>query len=367
VDQFTAAMRVVGLAEDTESSAGIAGLLTPVVTSVTLGPVPRLSVRPLPGQVAGDFERIADRIAAALRVHAIRVSTRPNGLIRLNLVEVDPLADVVMLPGPVSSVRHPVLLGRTDSGESLWVSLADIAHLVMQGQTRSGKSRWVYGLLAQLAGAPDVVIAGSDNTGVLLRPFTGSRHASWQALGADDLEEHVTVLEALVSEMNTRIQAIPARLDVLPVTSEFPVILAVVEEYSVLLELLGADDSTRGRDSAKLQARCRSAIRALLAGSAKVGMRVLLITQRADASGPASLGGFERGQASLRLTFRVDTREAVRMLHPGVPDAVANAHVSEPAGIALASGPELPCARLRSPHMPDYGTYADAVHAALNS
>jgi hypothetical protein len=351
-------MALAGLTVDTTSCAGLPGSRTPQVTSVTLGPCSRLSVQPLAGQVLGDYQEVAGRLAAALHVDRVRLSQRPNGLIRCELIKVDPLRVPVDMPPPLSSVFDQLVFGRCESGELLSASLVDIAHVVAQGMTRSGKSRWVYSVLAQVAGCPDLVVAGSDNTGILLRPFVDTRHAEYQALGSDHLDHHVELFEGLVETMQLRVSAIPRRVDVLPITSDLPVILVVVEEYGVLVDLLGAHDT---KEKTKLQPRFRAAVRSLLAGGAKVGIRVLLITQRADASGPSGLGGFERGQAAVRLSFRVDTHDAARMLHPAITKESAEEHAAAPAGIALVSVPELPLARLRSPMMADYGTYADLV------
>jgi hypothetical protein len=365
VAQLHGAFYEAGLATDTTSCAGLPGVRGPTVTSVRMGPAPHVSIRPLPGQLLGDYQAAAARLAAALHVAQVRLTRRPNGLIRCHLVKVDPLRTPVAQPiRPESSVHDPVVLGMVESGERLSVSLVDIAHIVVQGRTRSGKSRFVYSLLAQLAGRDDLLIAGSDNTSILLRPFTGSRHAQYQVLGSDQLEHHVILLEGLVEKMQLRVAAIPPRADALPITVADPLVLVVVEEYPVLLDLLGAHDA---QHRTKLQARFKGAVRSLLAGGAKAGMRVLLIVQRADATGPAAIGSFERGQCAVRASFAVDTHDAAKMLHPAITKEAAEEHATSPPGIALLSAPEIPLARLRSPTMPDYGTYADLVAAALAS
>jgi hypothetical protein len=362
VERFLSAMNQISLSNDTYTALGARTLRLPQITAVQLGIRPRMWIRPLAGQVLGDFVEIADRIAAALHVASVRLVQQPNGLIRCELVRVDPLASRVELAlRPLTSVRQKVVLGRVETGENVSVSLVDLGHMVVQGMTRSGKSRWTYGLLGQLAGCPDLIIAGSDVTDVLLRPFTGTRHADWQATGAHQLERHVEVVEGLVELMNQRHTRIPMTADVLPVSDRDPIVLVVIEEYGALVDLLGTEDT---REKTKLQPRFRAAVRMLLAAGAKVGMRVLLITQRADASGPAGIGGYERGQAAVRLTFRVDNHEAVKLLHPEATKQAAEAHRYSPAGLALISGPELPLTRLRAPHLAGYREYVDAVHTA---
>jgi hypothetical protein len=363
VSRWAATAYNIGLGADTTSAIGVGGIQVPQVVAVTLGPAPRLVVRLRYGQKVSDLVDVADRLAAGLGCHAVRITPRHRWFARVDLVMSDPLADLVPLPPALRSVHHPTVLGRVESGELLSTVLAQQAHMIVQGQTRSGKSRWTYGFLAQLAGCPDIVIAGSDVTGLLLRPFAGTRHARMQTLGSADPERHAQRLEQLVAEMDRRIRAIPARRDTLPIGDEHHLVLVVVEEYPGLLEAAGAADALIGKSS-KLRERIRSAVGRLLAEGAKAGMRVLLITQRAEAS---IIGGFHRGQAPVRLSFRVEDTESIKMLHPACPDGLADEHLSAPAGIALVSGPELPLARLRSPYMGDYGDYVDLIAAACRS
>jgi hypothetical protein len=103
---------------------------------------------------------------------------------------------------------------RAESGDTIAHALAEPAHIAIQGQNGSGKSRLTYGLLAQAAHADDVLIAGSDITGLLLgAPFDGTRHRNWQAAGTADLEDHAAVLEALVAEMDKRLADMPLGVD----------------------------------------------------------------------------------------------------------------------------------------------------------
>jgi S-DNA-T family DNA segregation ATPase FtsK/SpoIIIE len=356
VDRWVTTAYNIGLGVDGSGATG----RIPQVISVTLGPSPRLLVRLRPGQSAADLVDVADRLALGMGVHSVRITPRHTRFARVDLVLVDPLAGRVPLPAPLTTVTAPAALGRVESGELLSTVLAQQAHMIVQGQTRSGKSRWCYGFLGQLASAPDLVIAGSDVTGLLLRPFAGTRHEAHQTLGSVSAEAHVRRLEGLVAEMDRRIARIPARRDTLPITDEHSLMLVVIEEYPGLLELAAATDAKVGKGS-KLRERIRGAVGRLLAESAKAAMRVLLITQRAEAG---IIGGFHRGQAPVRISFRVEDTESIKMLHPACPDGLAEAHLSTPAGFALVSGPELPLARMRAPHMGDYADYVDLISAA---
>jgi hypothetical protein len=100
----------------------------------------------------------------------------------------------------------------------------------------------------------------------------------------------------------------------------------------------------------------------LLAEGAKVGIRVVILAQRAEA---AVLGAFERAMCSLRISFRCDNRAAVELLHAGAEPAVADAHTAALPGIGLMSMPGRPLTRFRAPFIGGYAEFAAAVAGAL--
>ncbi|HEY2205123.1 MAG TPA: FtsK/SpoIIIE domain-containing protein [Pseudonocardia sp.] len=284
----------------------------------------------------------------------LRITDRGLGLARIELLTDDPL--VVVLP-PVAAVRSalsPITLGVTEDGHPLTLDLLSSAHLIVQGATGSGKSVGCYSLLGQLAAAPDVRVTGSDVSGLLLAPWViHPRHAGHQVLGTGNPLAHVELFERLVAEMDKTIARIPAGRDSVVLGPDQPITLIVVEEYPGLLRLLDSADPKLGK-------RARMAVARLLAEGRKAGYRVLLIVQRADA---AIVGAYERGQASHRVSFRVDTLDALRMLHPDATGEVAERHATALSGIALATAPGLPLTRLRAPHV-DYAGYCAAVGVA---
>ncbi|GAA2887467.1 hypothetical protein GCM10010472_52240 [Pseudonocardia halophobica] len=315
---------------------------TPAVASVTLGPPTVLIVRLLPGQLPEDLRKAAPRLAPHLGAVALRVEPRGLGWARVELLDRDPLADPYR-------IRHhhagPVLLGLTESGP-LWVDPPDLPHMICQGQTRSGKSTWTYGLLAQLAHRRTVRIAGVDASGLTLRPFAVADRV---VSGLADLDRVEHVLAALVDDMDTRLTAMPVDRDVLPVDDHHPLILVVLEEWPGILRALDTADTRQGK-------RVRALVARLLAESHKVGMRVLLLAQRAEAT---IVGAAERAQCAGRLSFRVDSPEAVKLLHAGAED-LAPDHAGADPGIALYTWPGLPVGRLRAPYL-SYAEYARAV------
>lgn len=312
---------------------------TPTVTNIDLGPPTRFTVRMLGGQVPAQLARVGRLIAPHLGGIGLRVTDRGHGWALVELLTVDPLAVVVPLLLP----RPDILLGRLEDGR--WRTLdrpEDLPHIIAQGQTRSGKSTWLYALLAQLAGR--VEVAGVDPSRLTLGPFAGPR----VVLGLNDLEAVEGVLAGLVADMDERLAAMPSNADVLPLTHAHPLRLVVLEEWPGTLRALEADQ--------KQLKRCRALVARLLAESHKVGYRVILACQRAEA---AIVGGTERAQCGGRLSFRVDSLDSVKLLHPDCDDLVAE-HAAAPAGIALISWPGQPLTRMRAPLL-TYAEYTAAV------
>lgn len=325
---------------------------TPEVTNIELGPPVRLTVRMLPGQVPEHLARVGRLIAPHLGGVALRVVDRGFGWALVTVLTVDPLAGVLPLRLPRSGPG--VLIGRTEDGADLVEDWRRGAHTIVQGVTRSGKSVWTYGTLAQLAGQPDVLVTGLDPTGLLWRPFAGTRHAPWQVSGLGNLVAHEVLLSRLSAEMDARIAALPADRDVLAITPDVPLLVVVLEELAGLLRAADAAD----RDTGK---RIRALLGRLLAEGAKVGVRVIILVQRAEA---AVVGAFERAMCSLRISFRTDNRASVELLHPGADPGVADAHTTAEPGIALVSMPGRRLLRIRAPYLGGYPEYAAAVAGA---
>lgn len=344
-----------GLVRRTVTGGGMACTVTPVVRSADPGPPVTLMVGLVTGQLVTDFQAQAERLAEGMGVRSVRMTGAGRGWMKVTLQTGDPLAVAAGLPvRPAgTSAGVPVVLGTDEDGQVVAVDFRDRVHLIIQGRTGSGKSRLSYSVLAQLAAAPDALIAGSDPSSVLLRPFRDTRHARWQVLGGD-VTAHVGLLEDLVAEMDTRLAAIPERCDTLPISTEHPWMFVILEEWLAVLGLAGTDR--------KLRERAVGAVRRLATESGKVGMRLVMLPQRAEAN---EIGGaLLRGQFTYRVSLPVDNIDAVRLLHPTVPLAVAESHVTHgQAGIALVDAPGREVRRLRTPWIGDYGAYWDTITA----
>ncbi|GEL22768.1 hypothetical protein PSU4_17220 [Pseudonocardia sulfidoxydans NBRC 16205] len=348
VDRWRATIEGTDAARSGASAAGIAYTSGPTVCDVRIigeaGPIV-LTVRLLPGQVPDDVAAVAPRIAEGMGVAAARVRPYRPGYVRVALLLADPLAaELPLVDGP------GVLIGRGEDGGELRVDPVDLPHVIVQGQTRSGKSTWLYALLAQLARDPRVEVAGVDPSGITLRPFTSTHHAHRQVLGLGDLVRVEAVLADLVADLDARLAAMPPDRDVLPIGDEWSLRVVVLDEWPALLRALDATDPKQGK-------RVRALVARLLAEAHKVGHRVILAAQRAEAT---IVGAAERAQCAGRLSFRVDSRDSLGLLHSDA-ETFAVEHVSAPPGIALCTWPGRPLARVRGPFLGGYAEYAAVV------
>jgi S-DNA-T family DNA segregation ATPase FtsK/SpoIIIE len=322
--------------------------IAPELTHVHLGAdAITMTVRVLPGMLPSDLTAVARRLAYGLGVAGVRVQRFRDPFVRVVLLTEDPLTAVVDPVPAAASALHPLTLGMDESALPVFLELGSAAHLIVQGTTGSGKSVGLYSLLGQLAEAPDVRVTGSDPTGLLLRPWAGRwSDAPAPVLGTGDPMAHLLMLESLVREMDKRVAAISPGRDSVDLGADLPVIVCVLEEYPGLLRVVDGIDPKLGKSVRTLVGR-------LLAEARKAGIRLVIVAQRADAG---IIGGYERAQASHRISYRVDSMDAVRMLHPDALSEDAAQHASAPPGVALASVPGQSLLRLRSPRL-DYAQY----------
>jgi hypothetical protein len=331
---------------------------TPFVrhVSLTAQGAPRLLVELRPGMVPADVEQQAVRIAAAYGGRTLRVSRdgRAGSLVWVEVISgPDPLAasfgpDLLGFPETGSGVvgaSSGVVLGRAEDGSLVSGDVVDWPHVIMQGSTTSGKSAALRWVLAQIAHRVDVRVVGSDPSGSLWRPWPVSPS---RVTGLGSVEAHAVMLEAAVAEMDRRLAGLPVVRDRVETGPGLPLWLIVLEEYPGLL---------RGADAAgkEVGRRVRAAVARLLAESHKAGMRVWLLAQRADAT---LIGGFERSNLGLRVSFRSD-KDALKMLH-ALADEVVDAHVAAAPGVGLLSGHSAGFVRFRAPLL-TYPAYVGVV------
>lgn len=216
-----------------------------------------------------------------------------------------------------------IRLGRTPSGTDLMFDPFAAQHTLFTGRTRSGKSVSLYGLLAQMKRFSSVQLCGVDPTGVLFNAVgEGLGGSSLRVLTLSEPDRVGEVMGELLSIMDDRIQALlRAGVDKFDDFSpEFPLLFVLFEEYPGLLSALEALDKSSGAKVAdRLEPRLRAAVQRLALEGAKVGIRLVLVSQRADAS---LLTGVLRSQLTQRISFAQDS-EGLKMLHEDItPDQI---------------------------------------------
>jgi S-DNA-T family DNA segregation ATPase FtsK/SpoIIIE len=228
-------------------------------------------------------------------------------------------------------------------------------HTLVQGSSGFGKSTLTYAQLAPLAGRPDVLVAGLDPSGLVFRPWEGLPGASWRVSGLGGaLAEHTRVLAELCAELDRRLELLPPGVDNLMTSPATPLLVVALEELSGFLRTLDADR--------KLAPTVRALLGRLFAEGRKVGIRMLAVIPRADAT---VLGAGIRDQCQLRVSFAVEP-EGFRMAHPSTGPIDADEHAGSPPGVAAVTAPGLGTFRMRAGALP-YAEYCRRVAAADTS
>lgn len=336
------------------TATGVGPGRAPLIKDITLGddinPC-RFVVELRPGQVLEDLEDVGRELSAALCVHQIRFEQLDGPFVRCTLIEDDPHAAVItaqdIAPGLIT-------FGPDEYGEPVAFSPGELMHCAVQGQTNSGKSTFLYQVLRQLILTPGVCISGIDPTGLLWRPLPPD---PWRVSGLRDLNAVVDTLSALVDEMDERLARMPADVDKLPCGEgcDDPWIFVVMEE------LPGTIAALESGAEAKVARRAKLAINRLAAESRKVGVRLLLASQRFEAASVA--GATVRGNCPVRVSFNVENRTAIEFLHADPPPDVVAEHTHAPSGVALLSSPGRPLRRFRAP-LVEYKQWCHAARSA---
>lgn len=231
----------------------------------------------------------------------------------------------------------PVVLGYDEQGSDIIADLAEAAHWAIQGRTRSGKTSTLYGILYQ-AVKQGAVIAGIDPDGILFDPLEAHPRPDLRASGVSPAE-NLDAIQSLVAEMEQRTKWLRrSRLDKIPLT-EFPLVVAVFDEFPKTLASAEADDKAAGRKPAeRIEPQIFQALSRLIYESAKVGFRVVLVSQRADAS---IIGGAVRANIGTLLCFGID-RQGVSMFWPYLDSDAQDQPSNFQPGEALVSLPTSP-------------------------
>ena len=313
----------------------------PRILRVTSEPSALLVICEVPmGTVPSAYAAASEAWRAALGAHSVRIEEAGAGAgtvgpaLALRIGTGDALAGTVET-GKDHSMRAlgSVDVARYEDGSRFSWDVTDASHTIIQGMIRSGKSVATYGLLSQVARMPDdeVQVWGIDPASVLLGPWQDRMHGRERVVLGTDAGQSLDLLWKLVSLMEERLTRLRQDGREKLEAGDAPMLLIVLEEYPGLLRAIDQEDASRPSKERRGPA-VRALVDRLLSEGAKVSVRVLMIVQRADAS---IVGGYARGQFGTRLSFSVDNREAVQMLHPTAEPDVVNEVRSFPPGRAL--------------------------------
>ena len=352
--EFRQACIGAGVALAVDAPVAGTGWTTPRIAFIEYGnghPL-RIMCRMPPGWIPSMLRDAGRLIAPHLGGRMLRVVDKGEGWADVRILIADPLDTPLGLdldaPG--------ILLGRTENNDVLSIPHPrELPHIICQGATRSGKSVWSYGFLSQCVRCgPDVEIAGCDASGLTLRPFVGNRFVS---NGLANPEDVVRRAQAVVREMDERLARMPADQDILTTDEQTPVILFVCEELAGTYRALDGL-KTKDNDPGK---QLRACLARLLSESHKVGIRCLLLLQRAEAS---IVDAAVRAQCSGRISFRVDSTDSLKLLHDADGAlSVAGEHIKALPGVGVIQWPGMDLSRFRAPFIgqPPYRCYIDAV------
>lgn len=250
----------------------------------------------------------------------------------------------------------PVRVGLDESFEDVYLDVVRDHHVLVAGMTRSGKSSLAYGLLGGLQyGEVPVRVVGIDPTSVLLKPFADDPLVvlgTWNRLTVAETLE--SILEICRSRMVDLGHLGVDRLSV--VSRSTPTILVVLEEWQELLDTLSLGDRAL-KPADRIRPRVEAALDALVAGGAKVQVKVLLLTQRASSK---RIDTDSRANFGSRICLRVEDDESAAMLFPGLESGLSRRLQGVGPGIGVVKSPGTSARLFRVDHV-TYQEYLDAT------
>lgn len=273
----------------------------PTVLEIESSPVgARLEVQIPTGQSPADWMKKADTIAAGFAVSKVRVLDLGRGVVAVDLVVFDPLADGDTVPQPLETVDlEAVDTGTTEDGQ-LWLVPVLGRHLLFAGVSGAGKSSAVWALLAGMAPAIKsglVELWGIDPKRVEVSP--GRELFTRFAVGMD--ENVLVLLRELVAVMDDRLDTMAAAKSRKHVpTVDEPLIVMWIDEVLALTAF--APDKEIRTDVDRL-------IRLLMSQGRAAGISLIVCSQD-----PSKEIMAWRQMVTLRIGLRMDEATQTAMV-----------------------------------------------------
>src|SRR5579862_4715859 len=258
--RWKAAMTLAGLAPDYRGQP-----MLPVLGRVhRAGSVDLVRVGLVTGQAPADFAAKAENLAHAFGARLCRVRDAAPGIVMLELVRTDTLAEPIpALPiaADVDLARLPV--GRCEDG-SLWRLRLVATHVLIAGATGSGKGSVIWSMIRALLPAITqgwVQVWALDPKRMELSFGRALFHRY-----ACHATAMVELLEAAVAEMHDRAGQFGGRTRTFTVSEEFPFVVVLIDELAFL---------TAYQPDRDLRKRAEAAIATLTSQVRSVGVCVV--------------------------------------------------------------------------------------------
>ncbi|MUN38188.1 FtsK/SpoIIIE domain-containing protein [Actinomadura litoris] len=305
----------------------------------------RMRLRLHDGQVPADYQKAAEGIAHAWRVHSVRVVDVRPGFVTLWATMADPLTEVSVSPEPWKLLR--VRPGKLENGRDWVMDLRVVPHWLIAGATLSGKSNLANAIICALAPQPVALVGFDLKGGVEFTPYAPRLSAL-----ATTRKESVDLLADLMAEVENRMATCRAHgarnIWTLPEELRPVPIVALVDEVA---ELFLMADKTEKDEVSKT---ATSLLRIAQLGRA-FAVSLIVCGQRIGSDlGPGVTA--LRAQLSGRVCHRVNDPETANMtlgdLDPAALDA-ARAIPAETPGVCILAGQDGAWHRARSVFVPE--------------
>jgi S-DNA-T family DNA segregation ATPase FtsK/SpoIIIE len=292
--RWKAAMTLAGLAPEYRGQP-----MLPILGRVhRVGAVDLVHVGLVTGQAPGDFEARAENLAHAFGARLCRIRNAAPGVVVLELVRADTLADPIgALPvtGEVDLVGLPI--GRCEDGSPWRLRLA-ATHVLIAGATGSGKGSVIWSLIRALL--PAIATGWVQVWALDPKRMELSFGRALFHRYACQAAAMVELLEAAVAEMHDRAGQFGGVTRTFTPSTEFPFVVVLVDELAFL---------TAYQPERDLRKRAEAAIATLTSQGRSVGVCVVGALQdpRKDV---ISL----RNLFSTRIALRLDESDQVDMV-----------------------------------------------------
>nr|WP_157430966.1 FtsK/SpoIIIE domain-containing protein [Actinomadura macra] len=305
----------------------------------------RMRLRLHDGQVPADYEKAAEGIAHAWRVHSVRVVDVRPGFVTLWATMRDPLTEVSVEPETGELLR--VRPGKLENGTDWVMDFRVVPHWLNAGATQSGKSNLANAIIKGLAPQPVALVGFDLKGGVEFTPYAPRLSAL-----ATSRKESVDLLADLVGEVESRmalcrahgarnVWTLPEELCPVPV-------VALVDEVAELFLMADKSEKDEVSKSATALLRVAQLGRAFAVYLVVCGQRI------GSDLGPGVTA--LRAQLSGRVCHRVNDPETANMtlgdLDPAALDA-ARAIPAETPGVCVVAGQDGSWHRARSVFVPE--------------